>query len=493
MIALWMLHALLIGLLLAGGARALETALRLRAWPRRWVWLAALSATGLLTVVAPLRTGPPVAASDLPVAAVPTAPTRPRGDKADVSFAGRVLHAAQDGLDAPLRYLAVQLDGARSGTADRALAGAWASLSALALLCFAVTLHRARQARLPWPVHEMDGVRVRVAPAEGPLVAGVRRPEIVVPRWLLTAPAAERELVVAHEREHLRAGDPAVLAAGAVIVALFPWNPAAWWMFARLRLATEMDCDARVLRHGFTRAAYGSVLVEVAGRYVGFPLGATAFLKSPSQLERRLIAMDNRFPRFAAARAAGFATLAGALLLAACDASLPSTPEIEAMDVAAAEIRTARFPAVLNAPTVYYLDGERVSSEQGRALDPQRIGAIEVTRAQQPGDSTIIRIRTPEGFAITGDLVLSPTKRVHIRGSRATIDADSVTVKKFEGIMLVDGVRVETTAFRTIDPDRIESIEVLKGAAAERLYSDPRARNGVIRITTKKPGQPTRQ
>jgi TonB-dependent SusC/RagA subfamily outer membrane receptor len=39
----------------------------------------------------------------------------------------------------------------------------------------------------------------------------------------------------------------------------------------------------------------------------------------------------------------------------------------------------------------------------------------------------------------------------------------------------------------TIAPDQIQSINVIKGPAASAKYNDPRAANGVIEITTKKP------
>jgi hypothetical protein len=38
---------------------------------------------------------------------------------------------------------------------------------------------------------------------------------------------------------------------------------------------------------------------------------------------------------------------------------------------------------------------------------------------------------------------------------------------------------------RSIGADRIHSVEVVKGAAAAKMYDDPRAANGVIKITTK--------
>lgn len=49
-----------------------------------------------------------------------------------------------------------------------------------------------------------------------------------------------------------------------------------------------------------------------------------------------------------------------------------------------------------------------------------------------------------------------------------------------DGRVLEDGAPVQQ-----IDPDRIDSIEVLKGAAAVERYG-PRAANGVVLITLKK-------
>jgi TonB-dependent SusC/RagA subfamily outer membrane receptor len=51
-----------------------------------------------------------------------------------------------------------------------------------------------------------------------------------------------------------------------------------------------------------------------------------------------------------------------------------------------------------------------------------------------------------------------------------------------DGRVLENGVAVEQ-----IDPNRIENIEVLKGAAAVERFG-PRAANGVVLITLKQPG-----
>ncbi|ULT22672.1 TonB-dependent receptor plug domain-containing protein [Sphingobacterium sp. E70] len=52
-------------------------------------------------------------------------------------------------------------------------------------------------------------------------------------------------------------------------------------------------------------------------------------------------------------------------------------------------------------------------------------------------------------------------------------------------LYVVDGFPVETSVGNTINPEEIESLEVLKDASATAIYG-ARGANGVILITTKK-------
>ena len=181
---------------------------------------------------------------------------------------------------------------------------AWALLTAALLARLFLASRRLQERARPWPVCRIDGTEVRVSEDLGPAVLGILRPRIVVPRWFEQEPPARRALVLAHEREHLAAHDGRWLLAGALLVALFPWNLPLWWQWRRLRLAVEADCDARVLRRGEEPQAYGSALVEVAARTSPAPPGATGVFERQSQLERRLrivLASPKRWWRYAAA------------------------------------------------------------------------------------------------------------------------------------------------------------------------------------------------
>ena len=111
----------------------------------------------------------------------------------------------------------------------------------------------------------MEGERVLVSPDVGPAVIGWFRGTVVLPEWALGLEPDWRRLVLAHEREHVRAHDPALLALGILALVLLPGNAALWWQVRRLRLAVELDCDERVLRAHPDVGAYGGLLLEGGG------------------------------------------------------------------------------------------------------------------------------------------------------------------------------------------------------------------------------------
>jgi hypothetical protein len=61
----------------------------------------------------------------------------------------------------------------------------------------------------------------------------------------------------------------------------------------------------------------------------------------------------------------------------------------------------------------------------------------------------------------------------------------TIRVDTFEGLLIIDGVVAPAEALRSLNPQTIERLEILKADAATQAYDDPRAANGVIRVTTK--------
>jgi len=110
---------------------------------------------------------------------------------------------------------------------------------------------------------------------------------------------------------------------------LAPWNPALWWQWKRLRLAVEMDCDARVLAQGRSAAAYGQLLLEVGRRRATHLLGAAALGEPASFLESRIRRMLSGLPRWRWAGVTVALVVTAAAIIGACEAPRPVGPQDE--------------------------------------------------------------------------------------------------------------------------------------------------------------------
>lgn len=242
----WMIYATLVALALGAAAFTAERAARVRRGTTRWVWLMAM--IGSLALPALISSVTLRLPGMLQSGAMPPP------------------IALRDVTSIPMPALLVPLDGSQPyGAPDHVamwIRTAWLALSILvlcALAASAVLLHRRKR---HWSEATVCGEHVLVAPDAGPAVAGLLRPRIVVPAWLLQEPGKQHD-VLAHERSHLEAGDPRLIALAVALLALMPWNPLLWWQLHRLRRAIEVDCDTRVLRGGRDPAAYCETLLHV--------------------------------------------------------------------------------------------------------------------------------------------------------------------------------------------------------------------------------------
>jgi beta-lactamase regulating signal transducer with metallopeptidase domain len=530
MTAAWMVYALLVGALVALAACALEGVCRLAARPSRWVWVGAMTVTIALIALAPQRESRNESLV-LPMRINATSASVDAPPQNVVDRLAASLRRARGMVGSAVSYGFVTAARLVPESVARGLALLWVSLSAVAFLVLFSVHGRLRRARRAWPMAELHGTRVRLAPNAGPAVVGFARPEIVVPRWLLERSDSEQRMVIAHEVEHLRARDPLLLTVACAAVALVAWHPAMWWMLSRLRLAVELDCDDRIVRSGIAPRSYGALLIELAGRCSsGMRVGAPALADGSSHLERRLIAMTSHRRKSARGFACALAACSVVLLALACDAELPTSEEVNSMDVAAAEGAAQRLSliGVNDSLVTFTIDGRKATAQEAHALNPGEIATIEVLKKRigpsdvsrpESGEIRIITKRAADSLGVAKQsgggmkrlrvvgLVKTDSGRSKIatgEGASWMLSADTITFnadargsgkvrrlqpmkrrEPFNGVVLLDGVRVDKERLATIPPDEIVSVEVVKGDAARKLFADSAAANGVIRITTR--------
>ncbi len=97
-----------------------------------------------------------------------------------------------------------------------------------------------------------------------PVVVGLWRPVVHLPRAAKDWSAERREAVLAHEHEHIRRLDLWWQFTGTLGVALYWPNPLLWWAKQQLIDECERACDDGVLARGVAPSRYAEHLVEVA-------------------------------------------------------------------------------------------------------------------------------------------------------------------------------------------------------------------------------------
>ena len=417
------LYVLVVSVFVSAGGWFAERILASLGWPRRWAWSAAM----LLTVAIPAWHLPGALPDMSPVqvnvnvprvaAHVPLTHQRVRHSRQALAAAHAIDAGAAPGrlgarpahrLWTPAAYQRVLL----------AFLVTWA-LSASVLLgrLLAGAAALRRQAR-DWADAVLDGVALKVSEEVGPAVIGFVHPRIVVPHWLPEQSAQMRSAVLVHESEHLSARDGHVLLGARLLVALIPWNLPLWWLWRRLRLAIEIDCDARAVRRGVTAAAYGEELLAIATRLPAAPRPAVGLFERRSQLAQRIRILLRRPRKWWRWAAVPLYALTGMAALAA--GTFPAPPvsaalgarnqtEQTARQMDVARIRDARLtrrlvasarPYALAAaavlgwpyPESLRMSHDRVGMVRGPANAAQRLGWLARAVSEAPAQPDLLTL-----------------------------------------------------------------------------------------------------
>jgi hypothetical protein len=363
----WMLYAIVVSLLLAGAAFAAERSALIGRAPTRWLWAAGILGSLVLPLVISTVS---IQLPGLAGAAGPLAPPPP--------FALRQITA---GAIQPSDWLAATIGPAGEAPAlDAVLLRGWIAASALilvAILAAGAMLWRRQRA---WERRTLAGTAVYVSEDIGPAVVGLLRPRIVLPRWIAEAPGETQGMVLAHERAHLQAGDAQLLALAILLIAAMPWNLPLWWQLRRLRLAIEMDCDARVLKGGCDVALYGETLLMVGERQSRRIAVVAAMSEPKSFLEQRIRNMLRKPTRLAWAATAALASLAFVLAAAAAEVRPPDvaaprpTPAAAEPDAAVPAPPRTAVPARIDPARVQIRLVDEAPDAAGKAVDERVVG-----------------------------------------------------------------------------------------------------------------------
>lgn len=374
----------------------------------------------------------------------------------------------------------------------------------------------------------------------------------------------EHELkeIIRHEFIHVKQRHTADILWSELLCMLNWYNPFAWLIRRAIRQNLEFIADHQVLEAGLDRKQYQYMLLKV----VGVPAFAIANQFNFSSLKKRIVMMNKmRSAKVHLIKFLFVLPLVTILLLAFRTAAINNAAAIAQEKEMAGVIDEGNIEeiSVLNMPLqdtlpqklqgratgvrvdstsvitifkiqdstrvivdaslhgpgkpyrllngsvigakdpLFILDGEEMPGGEGvlQRIDPNDIESINVLKDRSAEDkygekarNGVIEINTKKNRKVPLQLELRPA-RVH-----DTLPARPVTTRivindhvrqeglnSFPGIIILDGELYDSLSFRKVNlnPDNIKTVEVIKGVTAETLYG-PRAKEGVIKITTKK-------
>ena len=481
MIAPLMLYAIVVGTGLAAAGAMLERSAAALRWPRRWIWAAVLAVNVGLPLVAPWRAEPRTDLSERSLAT---------SDSGRGSLAG----AVQTDVDHSPGWrdrLRAAVDRAARVVARFEVVGRWiwASGSLAVMVLFIDGRRTFARRRRRWGEARVDGVPVLISMNDGPALVGIWSPRIVIPQWAFALDPPAVELMIRHEREHRRAGDPWLLHGMGIVILLMPWNLVTWWMVSRLRLAIEMDCDARVLglsrgRRDATDAdatAYGELLLAVAARRS--PRQAfivPAMLERSSTLGRRIAAMCTDRGEFLRTRIVAAGSTALLFVIAtlvapvpALRAQSPAAPSKPAQSIAVGRSDPSAKPDRADLDPAASRSGVRANrtapvqvQTQGRGQGKPPAAAPLEEFGKGAYDSDTPRLVLPKVIAMVNPRYTADAMRAKIQGSVI-----------IEAVIEAGGTVGETRILQSLDP--FLGLDDAALAAARESTFEPATLDGV--------------
>ena len=132
----------------------------------------------------------------------------------------------------------------------------------------------------------------------GPASFGLLRPRIVVPaNFAQRYSSSEQNLILAHERVHVRRGDAVANSLQALLQCVLWFNPIVHAAASRFRFDQELACDAAVLHpQPQHRRSYADAMLKTQSPFVATPGGISCHWHSRHPLKERILSLHQTPP-----------------------------------------------------------------------------------------------------------------------------------------------------------------------------------------------------
>ncbi len=270
--------------------------------------------------------------------------------------------------------------------------------------------------------------------------------------------------------------------------------------------------DDEVLKQGVPRGNYQALLVNQA---LGGPVFTISHQFNQSLILKRIIMMTKmKSPQLAKAKALLFIPLTACLLMAFSNPEPLVKPVVEKVESLKQQITDGNLlpgmasqntssqekgsitikGKVIDGSTSKPLEGVNViikGTTKGTISDAKGEFKIKADGAKITlvfsyiGYTTMVIDYDENDARVTNEIKMIKAA-INIELTTVTINGEKPSFEiKPDPYVIIDGIPSEGSAYKDLDPNTIESVSVLKGENATKLYGD-KGKNGVILITTKK-------
>lgn len=318
------------------------------------------------------------------------------------------------------------------------------------------------------------------------------------------------ESILEHEKSHLKQYHFIDLFLIELVTIVQWFNPVIWLYERSLKEVHEYMADDEVLKQGVSKGNYQALLVNQA---LGGPVFTISHHFNQSLILKRIVMMTKmKSPRLAKAKALFFVPLTAGLLLAFSNPEPIVNPVVSKVESLKQQFVDSRLlPLVTSENTINTEEG--TITVKGKVVDgstSKPIKGVNIivhgttigTTSDENGSfeikadgSNLLLVFSHIGYTTSINEYKSSNKSVVIKMNMGAHDLTAVTAEVPGNIqeseikpypyVLVDGVPVDEETFKALDPNKIESMNILKGESAVVEYGE-KGKNGVILIETKK-------
>lgn len=295
--------------------------------------------------------------------------------------------------------------------------------------------------------------------------------------------------IILHEQAHIYNRHSIDLIVAEIVKIIYWFNPVAYLLKREIQNIHEYQADEAVIKNGIDAQKYQLLLIKKA---VGDRLYSMANSFNQSKLKNRITMISKKKSQKRAALKALFLLPLSMFAVAAFATEevsdvLAPVSELKVTDFIQKDTVKTKSKTIVvkkvNENVIVFVDGVEKDAKAINQIDSSDIKEVRIFKGEKAVEQYGDKAKDTDG------VIIITTKYSEKRGEEDVKFVEKVVVKmsdtEAKPLYVVDGITLEPGDLEKINPKSIDSLSVLKGEAATKLYGE-KGKSGVVVITLKK-------